>query len=647
NALSSASNLVSGLGPGSTAGDVTAAVDSLATLESDFSLLSAGADAWELESFGPSGSQIFTQVQTQQSALRGAVKSIGSTLSQLRGCVSTPGACQNAYQTVAGVLLGGSIGGPLAYIYNYDDNAIRPTQTSKGSSPPTVTTTSTATPTSWIFNTVPGTSIAAFKSFIQTLPDRGVGEQIIFGRDISHAYVGTWTLNEARIIAQDPIVDMMSSNERMVGNLQGFQSNDTAAVSESMLSRRAPNLRIAYENPRETQRYQKMISYPKNRRFSDLSDADPIWAYASEVSGGAGSWIYSFDNGFDFEHREYAGADIEEYVAPGLVNLAGQIDNSISDDSKGHGTAMGAIVIGLFGGVAKGAGLVGVKISSDTQNPDPRDVIAAWKWAVEDVKSKPERIGRAVFNLPFVFPFQLWIGNNYHVPRHYAPPNNIPRPRYSDWLVPLLVEAWDTGITVVTCTGNTGPVSVMGDASPQRFVTPNNPLIVVGSVDADGSASYFNLPVGPPTINFDRRLQGGVTVYAPGADIKAAIPGTPEHPFDNYAVVSGSSFSCSITSGLAAYYFGLPTESWPAPRDIPMAMKRKLIQTSRDGSQGGLLVVHNGVWDLPCQAPPPPTKKKARDVLKSGGRDDLTQARKEALRASRKLKGLEPVDISF
>lgn len=110
--------------------------------------------------------------------------------------------------------------------------------------------------------------------------------------------------------------------------------------------------------------------------------------------------------------QEYAGADVEEYVVPGLLNLASQIDNSISDDSKGHGTAMGATAMGLFGGVAKGAGLVGVKISSDTQNPDPRDVINAWKWAVEDVKSKPERIGRAIFNLPFgkhlilEFPFQ-------------------------------------------------------------------------------------------------------------------------------------------------------------------------------------------------------------------------------------------------
>lgn len=220
-------------------------------------------------------------------------------------------------------------------------------------------------------------------------------------------------------------------------------------------------------------------------------------------------------------------------------------------------------------------------------------------------------------------------------PTLFPPPYNIPRPRYSDWVVPLLAEAWDAGIPVISSTGNVeqaGLVDTMGDASPQRFVTPDNPLIVVGGASADGSPSQYNMPAGPPSnVNYDQQLQGGVTVYSHSENVEAAIPGNAEHPYDNYLINSGSSYACSYASGLAAYYLGLPTTVMP-PRlaDIPHEMKRILLRSARDGSQGGKGVIHNGVWDLPCSPPISPGSKKA-----------LRSSLSEAHRVLRKLKGLD------
>ncbi|KAL8728048.1 MAG: hypothetical protein Q9166_005648 [cf. Caloplaca sp. 2 TL-2023] len=612
NTLNTALNSIKGLGAGSSAGDVSAAADSVAAAGSEYTALSDSADGWELDTFGPGpGNQIFTQVQNEQNGLKAGAKAISDRLSQLRGCVNKPGTCQNIYQTVAGALIGGTIASPLTYIITYRGTAISPTQASKVPSLATVTTTSTATPSSWVLNTVPGTSVEAYKAFIQSLPDRGRGRQMIYGGKITHAYTGTWTLDEAKMIAKNPICDTMCSNAPMTGNLKSFQINNTAATWDLTLKRSGPNIKIIRENPsdlEDVQRYQKMLSYPKNRDFRDLSDTDPHWNYAYEESAGSGAWVYTFDSGFDFDHREFAGADIEQHIAPGIRDSAGNVDTSIDDRTDGHGTSMAAAVMGFYGGVAKAAGIVGVKIASDIV-PEPDDVVDAWKWAIRDVQSKPERGGKVVFNLPWIFPYKLWVGNNDHVFQYYNPPYNIPRSRYSDWMVPLLAEAWDAGIVVVASTGNNNhPIDVQGDSSPQRFVTHDNPLIVVGSADADGSPSFFNMPPGPPRgTNFDQRLQGGITVYAYGARVKAAIPGNAEHPNDNYHLNRGSSFSCSFTSGLAAYYLALPTISWPLQLDrIPQAMKRLIVNSARDGTHGGRGHVYNGVWELPCS---PPSKR--------------------------------------
>ncbi|KAL8755068.1 MAG: hypothetical protein Q9199_003889, partial [Rusavskia elegans] len=632
NAIATVLNPLKALGASSSAGDVSGVVDSLAAAGSDFSSLSGAADAWELDSFGPGG-PIFSQVQTEQAALKTAAKSVADGLNQLRRCIQTPGICKNTYDTVAGLLAGGTIGGPLFWLYTYTGSSVSPSQTLKGRPPPAgVVTTNTATPSSWVLNTVPGTSVEAYKAFIQTLPDRGKGEQIIFGGAISHAYVGTWTLNEAKIISRDPVCDTMSSNARIKGNMQAFRSNNTAANLGFGLDKRAPNLKIVRE---KSQRYQKMVSFPKDKSFRDLNDNDPHWDYTFEESAGAGTWVYTFDHGFDWHHREFAGADIEDYVVPGIQNGAGDTVNSISDDLNGHGTQMAAAAVGLYGGIAKAAGIVGVKYASDI-NPEPRDVIKAWKWAVADVLAKEERHSKAVFNLPHVIPYRFWIGNNDHVPQHYSPPYNIPRPRYSDWVVPLLAEAWDAGVPVISSTGNVeqaGLVDTMGDASPQRFVKPDNPLIIVGGASADGSPSQYIMPAGPPSnnVDYDQQLQGGVTVYAHSENVEAAIPGNAEHPYDNYVTNSGASYACSYASGPEAYYLGLPTTVMPPRRvDNPQEMKRMLLRSARDGSQGGKGVIHNGVWDLPCSPPISPGSKMA-----------LRSSLSEADRVLRILKGLD------
>ncbi|KAL8955509.1 MAG: hypothetical protein Q9193_006671, partial [Seirophora villosa] len=625
NALSSALNLIRGLGAGSTAGDVTAAAESLATVESDFSLLSAGADAWELESFGPRGSQIFTQVQTQQSALRGAVKTIGSTLSQLRGCVSRPGACQNAYQTIAGVLLGGSIGGPLAFIYNYDGTATSPTLASNAPSAPTATPTG-SDPEEWLISTCPGTSLKEFQAFIKALPDQGSGRQILFPAIDDQGYVTKMTREEAEIVNNDPIVDFIMSNQpfKIIPNFL----NSTATDS---LHQRDDNGLVIVDDRRDVKRYQQMLCFPPGKPITELPAPDDYF-YAHERSDGEGTFVYIFDEGFRFSHEQFSGQRTESILMPTIDNNGNPRANTMSDDSQypGHGTPMAAIVNGRTHGVAKKATVVGVKVGGGNQVASPSELYEGWKFAVNDVVFKG-RTRKTVFVHAYshLFSSRSPLANG-HVELYHKPPYNIPRSRDPDLWPSILAKAWLYGIVTVGATGNIQPNAPdlnQGAQNPQRFATEDNAWITVGSLDAQGQKMWYNVPTGPGPLGYDQALVGTNTIYAHADDLSLAT----KLGDNGYALRrTGSSFAAPQIAALAAYYLGLPNTRLPERvLDIPMAVKRHLVGLARGSTDDAPGLAYNGVWDGVCGA------IRKRQV----------KEKREALRALRKLKGLEPVDV--
>lgn len=248
------------------------------------------------------GAQVFEAQQTP-SALQALAKQLGNALSPLRNCISNPGACRNVYRGTAGIIGGASIGVPLAAIINYDSTGkVRPTPVV----PPNSTTTTTSLPTEWILNTIPGTSVKGFRAFIQTLPDRGSGKQMIFDGSEYQNYVTRMTKAEALLVNKAAIVDMMTSNAPVKLRRQKLRRhslhNRTTALQSHVLESRITNPEIVRTEQR--QRYQQMISTPKTQSIAAMhSDVRYGYLYHYERSSGLGSHVYVFDDGFELQHR--------------------------------------------------------------------------------------------------------------------------------------------------------------------------------------------------------------------------------------------------------------------------------------------------------------------------------------------------------
>ena len=210
-----------------------------------------------------------------------------------------------AAQFGAGGTLVGLAGVSLDYIIHYGDHKhnggnnnndngdqhTAATQTGTATS-----STSTATPTAWLLNTVRGTSREAFEDFVNKLPDRGSGRRIIFPALKYQNYVAKMTLEEAKAVSKYLIVDQISANDPMVDPDRGTELEREEAKSQ----RNRREVVYSVHSPQHL----KMISLPKNQRVADVNefDSNPASQYTYDVSGGAGSYIYVLDCGFDFGH---------------------------------------------------------------------------------------------------------------------------------------------------------------------------------------------------------------------------------------------------------------------------------------------------------------------------------------------------------
>ncbi|KAL8768769.1 MAG: hypothetical protein Q9209_005057 [Squamulea sp. 1 TL-2023] len=625
NAISKALGLLNGLlgGTGTAAADVSAAAESLADAASGFTELSTAFGDVELSSVP--GGRVF-EVQQTKLAFLSIVKKFGNALSPLRGCISHPGACQNVYRGTAGIIGAVSIGAPLVAIINYEDTGmLQPTPMIPANS----TTTSKSVPTAWILNTVPGTPVKDFQAFIQTLPDRGSGKRIIFEGSDYQNYVTKMTRAQALIVSKAPIVDMMTRNDP-VRIARHFISNETLRLLSHKLKSRVNEPVVIREG--HQQRYQQMISTRKTDPVALIyPNVNLGYLYHYERSAGRGSFVYVFDGGFDFLHPEFNGQTPEAYVVPGLSDETGAAVPDTRDDMNGHGTACAAAVGGSTLGIAKSVKIIGVKFTS-TDDPKPEDIVLAWRCAIRDARVKG-RLGKTVFSHSYGWPMPLSdLPNQQHVPAYYRPPYNIPPPRFAEWWPPLLAEAWRKDIVTVFSTGNipvpADPrVTNQGSQSPTRFCKSNNPIISVASVDAGGQPSPFNLPLGPNPAynNFDQDLVGEETVFAHGQLINVAKPASVNSP-SMYEIKLGTSYAAPQIAGLAAYYLSLPNSVAPPERQVAMAVKRQLVELSRDNSMDAPKLAYNGVWEAPCGAL---TKREKADI----------QAMEAAL-ALAKLKGL-------
>lgn len=307
------------------------------------------------------------------------------------------------------------------FILNFHESA---TLTTAQASAASSTSSSTAIPSEWLLNTVPGTSLDDFEAFVQKLPDRGAGRRITYPKLNYQNYIGKMTLDQARVVNTYPIVDQISANDAI----------DDDLPSSGELRKRIPNVQIARQTDAEL--YLKVLSYPRNRDWTDLLNNrnDPANDYAFEISQGAGSFIYVLDTGFDFNHpvsinpaesyyRSLQHSTLHlfiviintdsvqqefrdlrnlrpqaHYVAAYVRDASGALVTSMTDNI-GHGTACSGIAVGYTLGVAKGASWIGVKFR-DTGRTKPDALTDAWRWALNDIVGKG-RQGKATISLSY------------------------------------------------------------------------------------------------------------------------------------------------------------------------------------------------------------------------------------------------------
>jgi serine protease AprX len=299
--------------------------------------------------------------------------------------------------------------------------------------------------------------------------------------------------------------------------------------------------------------------------FADQSGADQLWAHGDT---GAGVNVAVLDTGIqalpDFSGRMVDGVD-----------LSG--GNNPWQDSYGHGTFVAGLIAGngassngAYTGEAPGAGLVSVKVAGASGQTDLATIIGGVGWTIAN--SSTDNISVLNMSLGYL-PIESTV---------------------ADPLDQAVEKAWESGITVVTSAGNSGP----GNGT---ILSPgDDPLVItVGAVDDGGKSNPANdtmttfSSVGPtnPDGWFKPDLvtsgRSVVSLRDPGSTIDAQNP-SARVGSTNF-VGSGTSFSAAITSGAAALLLSAD------PSYTPNTVKGTLLGTTVSGPVGNPFVDGHGI----------------------------------------------------
>ena len=166
----------------------------------------------------------------------------------------------------------------------------------------------------------------------------------------------------------------------------------------------------------------------------------------------------------------------------------------------------------------------------------------------------------------------------------------------------LLKICWQHDIVTVVAAGNR-PEYHLGEYTPQKLATPENPLIVVGGTTEDARIWETG------TKNFENKM----TLYAPAIGVTCASSRSStfieKHDGRDQHSLPGTSLSAGIVSGAAVYLLSLPPSSTSFahnrglhfPGHVSMNVKLELVNLShprRTNGQPGPNIVYNGVHDI-------------------------------------------------
>ncbi|KAI4184694.1 MAG: hypothetical protein LQ348_004511 [Seirophora lacunosa] len=607
------------------ASDISNVVGQLTSAVQDVGGLGAELAEIELDTFPPADIGRVVEIQNANRALFTELK---STLTDVAQFISRPPQALQALKKHApAFVIGGTV---LALLAKSDSHSID--ALSKFPNPQaSVQSDRKKVADDYFLVTIPDTTVKAFQDFIRGLPDRGVGKQRHYDWPrVYQTYLGRMTREEAEVVNNNPIVGHIGINRikrrreggvksRNLGHIPFYSSKNPNATR---LVSRAPNWRL--ERRPESDLHLRMLSCPPRSRLRDLDGnlQNPRDDYLYEATGGLGAYIYVLDEGFVLNHQDFAAPrpPPQMYMDP-----SSPVPMSMGSD---HGDLVAAMAVGDVVGVANRANLVAVKTKDEIIAPGEVDTTIdgtydQWRWMLNDIKyetpQRPSRVGKSVINYSFSHTYEEAIKNNQHI--NYIRWGIVP-PEETDFFLPLLVDTWLTNTATVFPAGNEvqGEDSTIGAISPQRYASPYNAIIVVGSVDRQGRPSHFNRRVGHANNarGRDVRLTGEITVYALGEEVDSIQAGT----IDEYEEKTG--FGTSLASpqiaGLAAYLLMFPGLRWPLDElgRTPKLIKNFIVAKKRGpgrNSPDGVNIAYNGIEEIVprCAAPAPPGARfKAR-----------------------------------
>jgi hypothetical protein len=213
----------------------------------------------------------------------------------------------------------------------YESSSTGTTYSSSSTTSSSSSTSSSAkeTPTEWLLSTKHGTTLAEYKSLIQSLPDAGTGSQIVYPNLKFQGYVshGSFLLGlfanfllcwkvtmmnvtMAKITSQNPIVDFVGQNTRMTEqpdpeeypSSNDINSNESVDITANLRRNQnhgrdlpAPDTLVVQQPSFE---HQKVISQSP----ADVISGGPLKNYLYDPSERDSVTLYIFDRGFYLDH---------------------------------------------------------------------------------------------------------------------------------------------------------------------------------------------------------------------------------------------------------------------------------------------------------------------------------------------------------
>ncbi|HLN60885.1 MAG TPA: S8 family peptidase [Symbiobacteriaceae bacterium] len=310
---------------------------------------------------------------------------------------------------------------------------------------------------------------------------------------------------------------------------------------------------IRYISPDNKLRHQAIGTDLLKTNYAAVVGAPSLWNSATMPATGSGVTVAVLDSGVNPNHPDFSGG--------GLTAVLGNGKAKKYDDANGHGTHVVGIIRsrdpqGRYIGVAPEATVISLKIADDEGKSTEVDLIRGLQW----VYANRTRYNIRVVNL--------------------SVSGSVPMSFLDSPISAAGEQLWNSGIVVVTASGNRGP----GDTTAW-YAPANDPhFIAVGALDHQNTVDRADDMIAP----FSTRgtTQNGYyrpDVVAPGRRIVSALAGPtstlgltfPDRITDtNYIRLSGTSMAAPVVAGVAA----LILEKYPAL--TPDQVKWLLVNTA-------------------------------------------------------------------